>query len=285
MDQVVGYLGLARVRQAQGDPDGARDALRKAKRLSHRMKSYVYLRRWVEDCQIRLWLAQENLEAAARWADQSGLRADDEASFLRELERIILARVLVARGRDQPGERYLADALDLLARLLEAAKTAGWMGKVIEILVLQALAFQGQGDTYRALVALERALALAEPQGYVRTFVDEGTPMARLLRAAVAHGVAPGYAGELLDAFEAWEHRPAEDLLTPAPTPALVDPLTERELEVLRLLRTDLSGPEMAAELVVSINTVKTHIKRIYSKLNVHSRYEAVARARELELL
>jgi LuxR family maltose regulon positive regulatory protein len=285
LDQVVGYVGLARVRQAQGHPGDAREALLEADHLSLRMKGYVYARRWVEDCQVRLWLAEGNLDAAVRWADQSGLRPDDEASFVRELERIILARVLVARGRDQTGERYLANALDLLARLLEAAEAAGWMGKAIEILALQALAFQGQGDSDRALVALGRALWLAEPHGYVRTFVDEGPPMARLLREAVAHGVAPGYAGQLLDGFEAGESEPAEDLLAPAPTPALVDPLTDRELEVLRLLRTDLSGPEIAEELVVSSNTIKTHIKHIYSKLNVHSRYEAVVRARELDLL
>jgi LuxR family maltose regulon positive regulatory protein len=285
MDQVVGFVGLARVRQAQGDPDGAREVLLEADRLSRRMRGYVYARRWVEDCQVRLWLAYGNLDAAVRWADESGLRADDEVSFRREMERLILARVLVARGRDQPGERYLSDALGLLARLLEAAEAAGWMGKAIEILVLQALAFQGQGHADHALMALERALTLAEPQGYVRTFVDEGTPIALLLQEAVARGAAPGYAERLLDAFEAWEPRTEEDSRTHPPTFALVDPLTERELEVLRLLPTDLSGPEIAAELVVSINTVKTHIKRIYSKLNVHSRHEAVQRATELDLL
>ncbi|MGD9002543.1 MAG: LuxR C-terminal-related transcriptional regulator, partial [Anaerolineae bacterium] len=241
--------------------------------------------RWVEDCQVRLWLAEGNLDAAVRWADQSGLRADDEVSFLRELERIILARVLVARGQDQPRERYLSDALDLLARLLEAAETAGWMGKAIEILVLQALAFQGEGDIDRALLALERALTLAEPQGYIRTFVDEGRPMAALLREAVARGMAQGYADRLFDAFGDGESE------SPARSPedsqafTLLDPLTDRELEVLRLLPTSLSGPEMATELVVSVNTLKTHIKRIYSKLNVHSRYEAIDRARELGLL
>jgi LuxR family maltose regulon positive regulatory protein len=191
----------------------------------------------------------------------------------------------VARVRDQPEERHLSNALDLLARLLEAAETTGWMGKAIEILALQALAFQCQGDSDRALVALERALKLAEPQGYVRTFVDEGRPMAALLREAVARGMAQGYADRLLDAFGDGESE------SPARSPAdsqafiLLDPLTDRELEVLRLLPTSLSGPEMATELVVSVNTLKTHIKRIYSKLNVHSRYEAIDRARELGLL
>jgi LuxR family maltose regulon positive regulatory protein len=285
LDQVVGYVGLARVKQAQEDYEGARDALLEAERLSRRMKSYVYVRRWVEDCQVRLWLAQGNLDAAVRWAHRSGLKANDEVSFLRELERVILARVLVARGRDQPRERYLVDALHLLARLLEAAETAGWMGKAIEILVLQALAFQAQGDTGHALVALERTLALAEPQGYVRTFVDEGAPMAELLREAVAHGVAPAYAGGLLDAFGVGESGSAGDSLAASPIPTLLDPLTGRELEVLRLLTTGLSGPEISAEIGVSLNTVKTHVKHIYSKLGAHSRYEAVERAKELDLL
>jgi LuxR family maltose regulon positive regulatory protein len=285
LDQVVGYVNLARVRQAQGDPESARDAVLEAERLSQRMTSYLYVRRWVEDSQVRLWLAQGNLDAAVRWADRSGLRADDEVSFLRELERIILARVLVAQGLDESGERHLSDALDLLARLLDAAETAGWMGKVIEIRVLQSLALQGQGDTAGALVALERALALAEPQGYVRLFVDEGAPMALLLQKALAHDIAPGYVRRLLDAFEVWESGTAQGSPAYHATTTLVDPLTDRELEVLHLLRTDLSGPEIAAELMVSMNTIKTHIKHIYGKLNVHSRYEAVQRARELDLL
>jgi LuxR family maltose regulon positive regulatory protein len=109
--------------------------------------------------------------------------------------------------------------------------------------------------------------------------------MALLLQQALAHGVAPGYARRLLYTFEAGEPGTAEESLAHPPTPTLVEPLTDRELEVLRLLRTDLTGPEMAAALVVSVNTIKTHIKHIYSKLNVHCRYEAVQRAAEIGLL
>ncbi len=274
MDQVIGHVNLARVKQAQRDFDSARDALLNAERLSQRMKGYVYVRRWVEDCQVRLWLAHGNLDAVAHWAQESELRADDELNFLRELEHIILARALVALGRERPGSSHIDDAQNLLARLRPAAETAGWMGKAIEILVLQALALQAQGEEEEALAALERALSLAEPEGYVRTFVDEGEPMAKLLRQAEAHGVAPDYVSQLLAAFEI----ETED-------EGLVEPLSDRELEVLRLLSTDLSAPEIAAELVVSVNTVRTHIKHIYSKLDAHSRYQAVERAKELDLL
>jgi LuxR family maltose regulon positive regulatory protein len=274
MDQVVGHVNLARVKQAQRDFGGAHDALLNAERLSQRMKGYVYVRRWVEDCQVRLWLAHDDLDAVAHWAQESELRADDELNFLRELEHIILARALVALGRERPGGSHIDGAQNLLARLRRTAETAGWMGKVIETLVLQALALQAGGEEEEALAALERALSLAEPEGYVRTFVDEGEPMVKLLSQAKDHGITPDYTSQLLATFEI----ETED-------EGLVEPLSDRELEVLRLLGTDLSAPEIAAELVVSANTVRTHIKHIYSKLDTHSRYEAVQRAKELGLL
>jgi LuxR family maltose regulon positive regulatory protein len=211
---------------------------------------------------------------------------DDEFSYIRELEHISLARVLVALGREQPAGSYTDNALKLLARLLDAAETGGWMGKAVEILVLQALAFQVKGEEEKALAALEKALSLAEPEGYVRTFVDEGAPMTALLHKAAARGIAPNYANKLLAAHGAGEHEIAPPPLLPsAPSPLPLEPLSDRELEVLRWLNTDLSAPEIAAELVVSVNTVRTHIKHIYSKLDAHSRYEAVERAKELGLL
>jgi LuxR family maltose regulon positive regulatory protein len=154
------------------------------------------------------------------------------------------------------------------------------VGYVIEILALQALALQRQGDILPAVTALERALSLAKPEGYVRIFVDEGEPMAELLRHAAYRGIAPTYVAKLLAAFE------LEGLaVSPSNLQPLIEPLSERELEVLRLLTTHLSSTEIADELVISVNTVRSHIKSIYSKLNVHSRMDAVQRARELELL
>jgi LuxR family maltose regulon positive regulatory protein len=188
--------------------------------------------------------------------------------------------VLIALGREQPAASHLEDALILLARLREAAERAGWTGKLIEILVLQAMALQAQDEEVDALAVLDEALSIAEPEGYVRTFVDEGTPMTRLLKQAAERGMAPRYVSHLQAATvkeAVAKHR------TTAPT--LVDPLSDREIEVLRLLSTEMSSSEIASELVVSVNTVRTHIKHIYSKLDVHSRYEAVERATDLNLL
>jgi LuxR family maltose regulon positive regulatory protein len=219
---------------------------------------------------------------------------DGELSFLHDLEHINLARVLVAQGTRRPSGAYLDEALCLLARLLKAAESAGWTNEAIKILILQALALKARGDTEGATAALARALTLAEPGGYVRVFVDEGGPMCELLRQAATQGIAPNYTGRLLAATRAEEQRSMgardpEGRLSPlhprTSALLLIQPLSERELEVLRLLATSLSAPEIAEELVISVNTVRSHIKSIYSKLNVHRRMEAVQRARELGLI
>jgi LuxR family maltose regulon positive regulatory protein len=166
----------------------------------------------------------------------------------------------------------------LLDRLLHAAEEGERTGSAIEILVLQALAHQTREDVPAALVPLERALTLAEPEGYVRIFVGEGPLMAALLEAAAKHGIAPNYVRRLLTAVTKTE----DD--TPV-KPGLIEPLSERELDVLRLLGTDLNGPDIARELIVSLNTVRTHTKNIYAKLGVNNRRAAVRRAEELDLL
>jgi LuxR family maltose regulon positive regulatory protein len=168
---------------------------------------------------------------------------------------------------------------ELLQRLLPAAMAAGRVENAIQILLLQALAFQMEGDADQALGALEHALSLAEPEGYVRSFVDEGEPMARLLRRALTQGIAPGYAGRLLAAYGK-----SAAVASPVSQP-LVEPLTERELEVLHLIAAGLSNGEIARELVIAVSTVKTHVNHIYGKLDVKSRTQAVAQAQALELL
>jgi LuxR family maltose regulon positive regulatory protein len=305
-DQVVGYSTLARVRQAQRDWDGTRGALQSAERASQRMEGYLFARRWVEDCKVRLWSAQDRASAIAAWLQETDLGVDDPINFGRELEHIILARALVAVGREQPGEPHLADALDLLARLLETAESAGWMGKAIEILTLQALAYQAQGKLDQALSVLARALSLGEPEGYVRTFVDGGPPMARLLYEAVARGIATDYARNLLVVF-ATESRDRELALSPpkgrtteplAPSttpsagsgqafgpPSFVEPLSERELEVLQLMAQGLTNKEIASRLYLAPSTVKVHTRNIYGKLGVHNRTQAVTLTRDLGLL
>ena len=195
------------------------------------------------------------------------MSANDEPGYLRELEHIPLVRLLIAQGK-------LDGALQMSKRLLDATQSAGRVSRLIKVLVLQALAFQVAGDTGRTLLALGRALSLAEPEGYVRTFVDEGAPMAALLRQALSQGIAPHYASRLLAALK-----------VPAVTQPLVEPLTPRELEVLRLIAAGLRNQEIADQLVISMPTVKRHISNVYTKLDVHSRTQALARARELDLV
>ena len=201
----------------------------------------------------------------------------DDLSYLREFEHVTLARALVADT--QNAEERLGQALELLGRLLRAAQDGRRSGSVIEILVVEALVHQRRGDTTGALTSLEGALSLGEPEGYTRTFLDEGAPMAALLTAAVDRGTPSPYHRRLR----------AELGATPV-TPnradrAMVEPLSSRERDVLRLLSTDLNGPEIARELVVSLNTVRTHTKNLYLKLGVNNRRAAVRRAHELDLL
>lgn len=187
-------------------------------------------------------------------------------------------------------DHAIHEALRLLDRLQQAAQAGGRLGSVIEIGVLQALAHQAQGTLTPALVALEHALRLAEPEGYVRTFVAEGLAMARLLSAAAVQGILPDYIGKLLAAFEPVEAEaqpPADKAaLRPAsPAQPLIEPLSTREMEVLQLMAYGLSNGEISARLYLALSTVKGHNRNIFDKLQVQRRTEAVARARELGLL
>jgi LuxR family maltose regulon positive regulatory protein len=269
-----GYICLARALQATGDGDGALDAIQKARQVG----SGFWFGLYANALEARLWLAQGDVPAASRWAQESGLSVDDELSFQYEFMYHALAKVLIAQGA-------FDEAVWLLARLLEVAEAAGALGYVIEILVLQALALQALGKVDQALTPLERALALAEPEGYVRLFIDEGAPMGELLRQAAARGIAVDYVGRLLAALEKETRIPCERPLAETPPSPLIEPLSERELEVLRLLTSHLSTPDIARELFISANTVRSHIKNIYGKLGVHSRTRAVIRAQDLGLL
>ena len=181
----------------------------------------------------------------------------------------------------------LHDAMGLLERLLKAAEEGGRIGSVIEILTLQALAHQMNEEIPAALPSLERALKLAESEGYMRIFIDEGSSMTELIREIDTRGILPSYTHKLLSAFEL-EDQGLEEETAPSAAPvstSLIEPLSQRELEILRLFKTELSGPEIAQELVIALSTVRTHTKSIYSKLNVNSRRGAVKRAIELGLI
>jgi LuxR family maltose regulon positive regulatory protein len=259
---------LAQVRQATGDVDGALDAARQAVESARRdgIPRLLFL---AQAYRARIWLALGRKEAAG-WARE--YRQAGETEYLRAFEDLTLARVLLAEKRP-------AEALDLLDPMLSSASESGRTGSVIEIQALRALALHAENEQERALEAVQQALALAEPEGYVRTFVDLDQPMVALLKGAGVRGIAPQYVSRLLAAFP---QDTAQPTLERQP---LVEPLTGREIEVLRLLAERLSNREIGRRLFISVPTVKSHTRSIYGKLGVHDREEAVARARSLAIL
>jgi LuxR family maltose regulon positive regulatory protein len=265
------YIPLAQIHQVQGDGEKALQVLQKAEQLAQRCNQ-EHMQALIVAARTRFWLAQGDLAAAFRWAQESQRSPTGEPEYEHEFENITLSQVFIAQGRPDR-------ALALLVRLLQAAEAMGRMGRLIQILSLQALAYQEQGDGPQALAVLGRALSLAEPEGYVRTFVDAGEPMARLLRRALAEGIAPDYVARLLASIA-----PTAPEASPA-AGGLVEPLTGREMEVLRLIAGGLSNREIADELVVAVSTVKSHVNHIHGKLDVKNRTQAVARARTLGLL
>jgi LuxR family maltose regulon positive regulatory protein len=262
-------LTQARIREAQGDLDSALDLLQEAERVY--TTDFSPDVRPIGAVRARLLCRNGRVREALEWTQVRGVSVADELSYVRECEHITLARVLLARDS-------VSEALTFLQRLFVAAEAGARGGSVIEISLLQALGHQAQGDSRNALVFLDRALTLAEPEGYARIFIDEGTELAPLLRAAARTGLAREYAHHLLSSLEgprtnmpAWQR--------------LVEPLSEREVEVLRLLGTDLSGPEIARELTVSLSTLRTHTQNIFSKLGVNNRRAAVRRAEQLDVI
>ncbi|MCK4977477.1 MAG: hypothetical protein KAS36_11155, partial [Anaerolineales bacterium] len=282
VDAVVqGYATMARVHLTQGNLDAAIETCKRVEKMIIDIPNPEHETMTIAlNSQIRLLIAQDKLPEAERILRDRGLNINDEIMQFNEIEHIILARVWVCLGRENPKENYLSDAQGMIARLLEITEPVGCMREVIELRVLQALVFSAQGLNDRAIDSIEKALTLAEPERYVRTFVDEGEPIKELLRQVICRDVAPDYARKLLAAFEMG--RPIEQLTY---AQSLIDPLSKRELEVLRLLSTELSGPEIARELSISLNTMRTHTKSIYSKLDVNNRRAAVRESQELNIL
>ena len=297
------YSALARIRQIQGDVEGAREAIETAKRIAADFDAMKLDDSLMAIHQARLWIMQGNLEAAMRWAAELGLddetrlgtlqtEIDDAPSpLLRALEYMAFAELRIAQDRPE-------EALVVLKPLIRMADAAGWMGYIIKLLALESRAFYALGDTAQALNALERALTLAEPQGNVRYFIEEGEPMGELLRHAVAQGIMPDYAGRLLEALDqerstsqvsgstvATQHATNLKPETVEPATHLIEPLSERELEVLQLVAEGLSNREIAQRLFLSLPTVKWHTSNIYGKLGVSNRTQAVAKARTLGIL
>ena len=272
-------VAMAQLLRAQGDLDGAEKHLDEADRFY--VSDMAPNVRPVPALRARVWLEQGRIEKVFAWVHEVELSTEDDLSYLREFEHVTLARALLAQHRMQHSAEHLGDAIGLLTRLLEAAEAGGRTGTAIEVLVLLSLAHQRGGDLSAAVDSLGHALALAASEGYVRVFLNEGAPMVALLEAATARGLVPVSARQLLDVPGLSSLGGARDVLHPDPP----ERLSDREREVLKLLGTDLSGPEIARQLVVSLNTVRTHTKNIYTKLGVNNRRAAVLRAAELDVL
>jgi len=284
----TGLTVLAWIRAAQGDQAGALGAIGEAGRVVPDPEVISDLIIPVAVQRARLLLAQGRVAEAAQWAERRGLGAQGEPSFAREREYLVLARVLLA-------ERAPEAALGLLRRLHDLAADQQRTGSLIEVRALQALGLQAAGDEQAALAALAEALTLAAPEGWLRVFVDEGAPMAALLgrlaagrpgQAGLGGGAAPTHLARLLAAFgQDGGPRTAPVGRAAAVVPGLVEPLTDRELEVLGLLAAGTSNRQIAGELVVAVETVKKHVSHILDKLGAANRTQAVARARQLGLL
>lgn len=273
----TGYAMLAQTRQAQGNTAGALAAIDQAMQITQG-NDIARLSTLTSAYRTRIWLAQDRLDLATRWAHD--YQHSDEVEYLREFEDLTLARVLLAQGEP-------TKARVLLDILLTSAEAIGRLGSMIEAQALRALACQATGDGDAALEALARALETAELEGYVRVFVDAGQPMADLLRRASARGLGVTYVNKLLDALQLPVPRQARSSFA-RPTvqgTRLIEPLTDREMQVLGCLSERLSNAEIAQRLFISLPTVKSHMRNIYGKLGVHNRKEAVTRARELGIL
>jgi LuxR family maltose regulon positive regulatory protein len=289
---IDGYISLARLEQAQGQPEAALDAIGKARALAAQFDVTETDDLFVALHQARLHLAQGHLQPARQALSQCEVHltalppglADGELPFqyryLSDLAGMVRAQLWIAEGQPQR-------ALDPLGPILEEMEARGQRGTMIEVLLLHALAWHSLGERERAQAALARALVIGASAGYVRIYLDHGEPMRRLLERASAEGKRAAYASRLHAALcDARQIQAAVPTAHSEPSaPPLGEPLSERELQVLRYLTTDLSTPEIADVLTVSVHTVRTHVKSIYQKLDVHRRIAAVQRAYALDLL
>jgi len=271
-------LAQAYLKESEADLDNALDLLDEALRFYVRTPTPNL--RPVDAMKVQIYLKQGKLLKAQEWAHKSGLSLRDAPDYLHEFERLALARIALAEYQNDSNEQLWLDTLGLLERQLKLAEKQNRLRSRIEILILQALAFHAKEEIANALTPLEQALTLAEPEGYLRIFVAEGAPMMELL-SNLDNGYLKKYAEKILTVFTQPQNISPSSL---APQP-LIEPLSERELEVLRLIAQGLSNQEITRKLFVALSTVKGHNLRIFAKLQAKSRTEAVARARELGLL
>ena len=269
----TGYMTLARVKYAYGETDQAFAVLQQAEQRLHMLSSSTAQ---LVACRARLWIAQREVTPAAAWGQACGLTPEDQPDYQREWEYLTLVRLLLVQHRAD-------ETISLLRRLLSMAEMGKRIGSTIEILMLQALAHQALGQTRQALIQFTQALQLAQARGYARLFLDEGPALAALLHQAATRQIVPGYVHTLLAQFP--DTVTSSSVQEKAGLPLLLEALSEREREVLRLVAAGLSNQETAVHLSITAGAVKKHLSNIYGKLGVSSRTQALARARELDLL
>jgi LuxR family maltose regulon positive regulatory protein len=277
---VMAVPGLAPLTELMGQTTALSDALDELEGVATASRSTV-MSRVTASWRARLSLARGDIGQAMQWAverESAKFDADEGLEFALEFEYLTLVRLKIARGQ-------LQGVPSLLERVRKRAEAEGRMGSVIEILVLLATTLRAQGRIDEAMTVLQRALALAEPEGYVRVFVDAGEPMAELLRSALKQRMMPEYVSSLLGSFGSGAGRDGATTVTGSRVKPMSEPVTGRELEILGLLAAGASNKQIAEELVLVTGTVKAHLLNIYRKLDVHNRTQAVARARELNLI
>ncbi len=267
------FAARARIADADGDPQEALALLDTAERLFQ--PGFFPDLRPLPAMRARAWIRHGDVAQAAGWAHARGVSSADEATYLSEYDHLTLVRLIVAQHRAHPDPHALDGALSLLARLHGAAEASGRGGSLVEIKLLSALAQDALGDRARARATLDRAWdQTPEPDGYARLFLDEGAPLAELLLDTDRRSPAGGHAHRLLSLRA-----------DPGRAQSSAEPLSERELQVLGLLDSELTGPQIARELFITLNTLRSHTKRIFTKLDVTTRRAAVRRAHELGLI
>jgi LuxR family maltose regulon positive regulatory protein len=272
------YLCLVRVMYSRGDFAGAEELVKMMKAASRKYAMPPWVESIMTSWQVRIWLKQGDPGHASWWVKQRNLDLEEALTQTNEMEFIALARVLISQNQQE-------EAIGLLQSMLRTEEAMGRTDRVIEILILMALADQDLENMKQSLATLSKVLSLAEPEGYFRVFVDEGPPMTHLLYAALSRGIMPDYVRQLLGAFPLDESEQATAAKPQVDQSELIEPLSEREIEVLQLIAEGLTSREIANRLYLSPNTVKVHTRNINSKLGVNNRAKAVVKAKRLGIL